>query len=154
MVAANRLVFIDSNVFFIDLRYRRDRLFPVNRAFLDLVRDNRCGVTSIINILEVCGVLSFNLNPQQLRELFHYLPDKYHLQIIPQAASEHILPRLPLERVLKHIEKKMSFGDALAASIAEDFFPGITSFVTWDAEHFRDKIANRVLTPEEYIQDR
>jgi hypothetical protein len=153
MVAPDHLVFIDSNVFLIDLRYTRDRLFQVNRAFLDHVRDTRAGITSMVNILEVCGILSFNLNQQQLRELFCYLPEKYRLQIIPHAASEKILPHMPTERVLKQIEKKMSFGDALTATMAEDFFPPVTSFVTWDAEHFRHKISRKVLTPEEFLAE-
>ena len=68
------LIFIDTNVFIIDLRYKRDKHFRKNRAFLDFIASSSKGVTSIFNLLEICGILSFNLNRQQLMELFYFLP--------------------------------------------------------------------------------
>jgi len=47
------LTVIDTNVFVIDLRYKRDRNFSVNRAFLERVAHGGNGVTSIFNLLEV-----------------------------------------------------------------------------------------------------
>ena len=55
---------IDTNVFVIDRRYRRDRNYAVNRRFLDGVKRDRNGFTTTINLLELCGILSFNLEDQ------------------------------------------------------------------------------------------
>jgi predicted nucleic acid-binding protein len=79
------MIFVDSDVFLIDLRYRRDRRFPENREFLERLRETGRGVTTIFNLLEICGVLSFNLNRQQLWELFHYFPRRYGMRVLPRA---------------------------------------------------------------------
>jgi predicted nucleic acid-binding protein len=89
------MIFIDSDVFLIDLRYRRDQQFPENREFLERLRETGRGVTTIFNLLEICGVLSFNLKlpsqqayrpiRQQLWELFHYFPRRYGMRVLPRA---------------------------------------------------------------------
>ena len=65
---------IDTNVFVIDLRYPRDRNFGVNRRFLDAIKRERSGITTTINLLELCGILSFNLNQRQLSTLWEQFP--------------------------------------------------------------------------------
>lgn len=62
MVAQSELIVVDTNVFVIDLRYPRDRHFSVNRRFLHGLAQTGKGGTTILNVLEVCGILSFNLN--------------------------------------------------------------------------------------------
>ena len=61
---------IDTNVFVIDRRYRRDRNYAANRRFLDAVKRERSGFTTMINLLELCGILSFNLNDHQLQTVW------------------------------------------------------------------------------------
>jgi hypothetical protein len=60
---ASRLsVFIDSDVFILALRYPQDKRSRANGAFLEKVRSGDLrGMTSIHNVLEVSGILSFNL---------------------------------------------------------------------------------------------
>ena len=73
---------IDTNVFVIDRRYRRDRNYAANRRFLDAVKRERSGFTTMINLLELCGILSFNLNDHQLQtvwEGFTLCQDAGHL---------------------------------------------------------------------------
>jgi len=70
--ATTGLTVIDTTVFIIDLRYKRDRHFATNRAFLERIARTRGGATTLFNLLEVCGILSFNLNEKQLQELFSY----------------------------------------------------------------------------------
>ena len=66
------MIFVDSDVFLIDIRYARDRRFDVNARFLQRLRARGDGMTTIFNVLEICGVLSFNLNSRQLMELYAY----------------------------------------------------------------------------------
>ena len=62
MDARQDVVLIDTNIFVIDLRYKRDNYYKTNRAFLAHIAKKRIGFTSTINLLELCGILSFNLN--------------------------------------------------------------------------------------------
>jgi hypothetical protein len=61
VVATAGLTVIDTPVFVIDLRYRRDKNFAANRSFFDRIAQDQGGATTIFNLLEVCGILSFNL---------------------------------------------------------------------------------------------
>ena len=45
------LVLVDTNVFVIDLRYKRDAYFERNRAFLDHIAEQKNGFTTIVNLL-------------------------------------------------------------------------------------------------------
>jgi len=60
---------LKSDIFVRDLRFLRDRDYGANRRFLEALRTAKNGVTTLYNLLEVCGILSFNLNSQQLKEL-------------------------------------------------------------------------------------
>jgi hypothetical protein len=48
----------------------------------------------------------------------------------------------------------MSLGDALVADAVERWAPATTAFVSWDADHFRGKLAADVMTPIEYLRAR
>ena len=76
------LVLVDTNVFVIDLRYKRDAYYELNRAFLDHMAEQKNGFTTIVNLLELCGILSFNLNENQLVELWSYFQDRYAVVVL------------------------------------------------------------------------
>jgi predicted nucleic acid-binding protein len=145
-------LFIDTNIFIIDLRYPRDRHFKINRLFLDFVAAQRKGITSVINLLELCGILSFNLNRRQILELFHYFPEKYNLEIIPSHDMDSFLPETSVKEVMELICEKASFGDAFVASIANRSLPEGSIFISWDALHFKHLLSVKALTPLEFMQ--
>jgi DNA-binding Xre family transcriptional regulator len=60
------IIAVDSDVFVRDLRYLRDREYGINKQFLEILRAAKNGFTTLYNLLEICGILSFNLNPGQL----------------------------------------------------------------------------------------
>lgn len=151
MVAAAGLTVIDTPVFVIDLRYRRDRNFATNRSFLDRIVADGGGATTVFNLLEVCGILSFNLNEKQLRELFHYFPQHYRVEVLPHSTLESPLPALKTADVFEIISKKTGFGDALIIGAVEKHLPGAARFVSWNAQHFRDRLAIPTLTPKEFL---
>ena len=115
-------VFIDTNIFVIDLRYKDDVNFKINRSFLDIIAVKGRGVTSIINLFELCGILSFNLNQRQITELFHYFPLRYTIDIIPSNSIDSPLPEIAVKDILEIIYKKASFGDALIANLVNSGF--------------------------------
>lgn len=149
------VIFVDSNVFIIDLRYKKDKDYKINKSFLDYLYEKKTGITSVFNLLEICGILSFNLNERQIVELYHYFPDKYNVEIIPSPLLELSLPQLAIRKVFEVINRKVSFGDALIISLVESYIPHITHFLSWNAIHFKKKISVeaslKVLTPREFL---
>lgn len=146
------MIFLDSDVFLIDLRYRRDDKFSENAAFLAaLRRSGQQAVTSIFNVLEVCGILSFNLNERQLLELYHYLPAHYNLRVYPSGDLGSLLPRLTARRILKVMARKASFGDALVLSVVADMGLLVSHYVGWNARHFVAHLSVPALTPAEAL---
>lgn len=151
MVAAAGLTVVDTPIFVIDLRYKRDRNFSANRRFLDEIAKRQGSVTTIFNLLEVCGILSFNLSEKQLLELFHYFPQHYHVDVFPHSTMESPLPAFSTEDLFKIISMKTAFGDALILAAVQKYVPGAARFVSWNAEHFQGRLAIPVLTPREFL---
>lgn len=152
MEPAAGLTIIDTSVFIIDLRYKRDRNFGVNRAFLDRIAQEGNGATSILNLLEVCGILSFNLNEKQLRELFFYLPEHYRVEVFPDASLANRIPSFKVGDLFDIIARKASFGDALIISSIQAHIPRAGRFVSWNSQHFTGHLSIPSLNPREYLQ--
>lgn len=153
MVSKAGVVILDSNLFIIDLRYPRDRHYRLNRSFLSRLPKVVPAVTTLVNLLEVCGILSFDLTAQQVRELYHYLPERYEVSVPPPPTSPASLPPIPVEQLLTLMAKKLSFGDALVLAVIETWIPQAACFVSWDAGHFRGKTALAVKTPKEFLEE-
>lgn len=145
-------VFIDSDLFVRDLRYPRDARTEVNQKFLDKVRRRKIpGVTSIFNLLEVCGILSFNLSPSSLIDLYSGFTTQYNVKILfPADASGRLEYDIPL--IFEAIQKRQSLGDAQVSYVVERFAGQLASFVSWNAAHFEGKFSIPVQTPEEYLE--
>jgi hypothetical protein len=146
------LTVIDTPVFVIDLRYKRDRLFATNRSFLDRIAQKHRGATSVFNLLEVCGILSFNLNEKQMEELFYYFPQHYHVDVLPHATLQSPLPPFKTSDLFDTILRKASFGDALITAAIEKYIPGAICFVSWNAQHFNSRLPIPCLTPKEFLE--
>ncbi len=153
MVPKAGLIVLDSNLFIIDLRYPRDRHYRLNRGFLARLPRLAPAATTLVNLLEVCGVLSFNLTGQQVRELYHYLPERYQVTVLPPPTLPVSLPGLSVEQLLTLVAKKLSFGDALVLATIETWIPRAACLVSWDAKHFRSKTALPVKTPKEFLEE-
>ena len=151
MGSKQELILIDTNIFVIDLRYKRDTNFKLNRSFLSYVAQNGSGFTTIVNLLELCGILSFNLNQDQLLDLWTYFQDRYKITVLPEPDLQSDFPGIKINRLFGIFCKKTSFGDALMISVAEKYLSFVSTMVTWDNEHFKDKFAGKVLTPDEFL---
>ena len=152
MDAKQDLVLIDTNIFVIDLRYKRDVYFKANRAFLADIAKKRTGFTTIINLLELCGILSFNLNEKQLNELWFYFQDRYQVSVLPVPSLETNFPTIGIKELFDLLKTKTSLGDALMVSVAKNHLAFISTMVTWDNLHFENIFPGTVLTPEEFLQ--
>jgi len=135
----------------IDLRYKRDSNYQLNRAFLASAADNANGFTTIVNLLELCGILSFNLNSDQLLDLWRYFYDRYKITVLPEPDLQSSFPAIEVRQIFNILSKKSAFGDALMIAVAEKYLSFVSTMITWDSEHFKDKYSGIVLTPEEYM---
>jgi predicted nucleic acid-binding protein len=141
-------VLIDTDIFVIDLRYPRDSRYPENRAFLERVkRGALVGRTTVYNLMEVCGILSFNLSWQRLQDLFVGFAARYNVTILFPKEGEEVC--FDPVGILGVMERKLSFGDALIAELAGRYRRRLDLFVTWNAPHFADKLPLRVVTPSQ-----
>ena len=58
------MIVLDADVLLIDIRYPQDNRFARNRQFLDRLKsESRLAVITSGTLLEVVGVLSFNVSP-------------------------------------------------------------------------------------------
>ncbi|MGA2264316.1 MAG: type II toxin-antitoxin system VapC family toxin [Acidobacteriota bacterium] len=146
------MILVDTNVFVIDLRYRRDPLYRLNRRFLDRLAKEGSGATTLFNLLEVAGILSFNLNEEQLMNLLSLFPGQYGIAILPPLDLESNLPRISQGALAKRISRRCAFGDALVIEAVERHAPKAACFVTWDADHFVGRTVLQVMTPERALR--
>ncbi len=152
MGTKQELVLVDTNVFVIDLRYKRDTNFTVNRAFLDHIAERKNGFTTIVNLLELCGILSFNLNETQLTELWFYFQDRYSVPVIPETRFENSFPGIEIKDIFNLIKNRTSLGDVLMITVSKKYLPFISTMVTWDNVHFDNIFNGTVSTPAEYLK--
>ena len=145
------LVLVDTNIFVIDLRYKRDEYFKTNRAFLDHIAKRRNGFTTIVNLLELCGILSFNLNEKQLAELWFYFENRYHVVVIPAPILESNFPSIEMKEIFNLLKRRTSLGDALMISVAKNHLSFISTMISWDNLHLKNIFHGAVLTPEEFL---
>lgn len=146
------LIFIDTNIFLIDLRYTNDINYNKNKKFLDYIL-RHSGVTSIINLLEVCGILSYNLNQQQLKEMFYYFPEKYNIEIVPTSELHLTIPEFYIKDIIETIYQKSSLGDAMVINAIKPHLTKNSFFISWDAKHFKDISPVKVMTPIEFLKN-
>ena len=148
-------LFIDTDVFVRNLRYRNDKHTIENDRFLDLVQKKEIvGFTSIYNLLELCGILSFNLSAESLLHLYGGFQKRFQLrQILFGTFSDENLI-LNINTLFAQILKKMSFGDALIAACVEYHEDLIEGFVSWDVKHYTNKLNLDVFTPSTVLNNR
>ena len=146
------LVLVDTNVFVIDLRYKRDVSYRSNRNILDLIGERRTGFTTIVNLLELCGILSFNLNEKQLTELWFYFQDNYRVTVLPSPDLKADFPDIGIQGIFDLLKNRTSLGDALVVEVAQKHLPFISTMVSWDTIHFEYIFPGAVLTPDEFLQ--
>ena len=154
MGSGTNLVLIDTNIFVIDLRYTRDINYETNQRFLAYTEKRQIGFTTIINLLELCAILSFNLNERQLTELWFYFQERYKIVVLPHPDLHSNFPLITLGDIFDLLKKKTSLGDALMMLVAQKHLPFVTTLVTWDKLHFKDIFHGTVLTPEEFLLDK
>lgn len=148
------MIFVDSNLFVIDLRYPDDADYRVNRRALDRVARDGSGMTSVLNVLELCGILSFNLSVAALHALYVHFAQRYRVTLVPGGGYDTRLPAPTVRDVLTKMEKRMALKDAEIALAVEQHAANLSAFVSWNAKHFAGKLSVPALTPREWLHRR
>lgn len=145
-------IFVDTDVFVRKLRYPRDQSSEVNSRFLERVKGGRIkAATSIFNVLEVCGILSFNLAPDSLIGLYTGFGEHFGVKIFFPADRDGNL-QYDYAGIFKNIQTKQSLGDAQVNYVVERFCDLVSGVVSWNAHHFDGKLPVPVMTPEEFLK--
>lgn len=148
------MIFLDSNLFVIDLRYSGDVHHRVNRRALDRLGAEGIGMTSVLNLLEVCGILSFNLSVPSLHELYVHFARRYRVTLVPGGGYDTRLPAPAARELLARMERRMALKDAEIALVVEENGAGLDAFLSWNARHFVGKLPVPALTPGEWLRHR
>jgi len=145
-------VFVDTDVFVIEKRYKRDAKYRETTKLLKkAVKDEIIACTSIYNLLEFCGILSFNLSPENTVRLYLGFAKKYNTTILFPHETDKLIC-FNSKCILEIIKQKMSFGDALVASVVNRNKKNLNAFVTWNVEHFKGKLGIPVLNPTDLLK--
>ena len=136
------MIFADSDVYVIDQLYKRDKRYETNHKFLE---ENTTS-TSIFNVLEICGICSFQMNESRVTELFKDFHRASNINVLlPNFLSFSEI----IDESFKRIKKKMNFQDSLVLWVAEQ--NNVEYFITWNKKDFEGRTELKVLTPEEYF---
>jgi hypothetical protein len=145
-------IFLDTDLFVRKLRYPHDLFSKENSLFLEKVKCKKIkGATSIFNVLEVCGILSFNLTVKALTDLYTGFGEHFGVKIF-FPADENVNLQYDYARVFEKIRSKQSLGDAQVSYVVERFSNLISAFVSWNARHFEGKLSVPVMTPEGFLK--
>ena len=147
------MVLLDSNVFVIDRFFPRDANFQPNRKFLDALDSLEAGV-SILTLMELCGIASFNLTPKDLRSWLYDFSSVYPVKILDPwgvgtTSSQDWFAQF-LNDLTEKITRKMSFGDAVLLREAERY--AVSAIVTWNTKDFTRRTSIPIYTPTAYLQ--
>ena len=109
------MLLVDSDVFVIDRRYRKDPKYETNRNFLDLVHEKE-KYTTVFNVLEIIGILSYNLSTSDIEAFYYAFPNYYKINIICPAtntlSADSFMSKLTND-ICEIIKKKISFKQVL-----------------------------------------
>ena len=138
---------LDSDIFILHLRYPRDSRSVSNKRLLEWQGGERA--TTIFNILEVCGVLSFNLTSEALMKLYTEFGRRYHVAVLfpPQLGNGTFLDLV--SGTFGKITQKMTYGDAQILWLAERY-TRIDRLITWNTKDYKERTDLEVITPEEW----
>lgn len=146
------MIVLDADVVLTDYRYQRDARFPVTRQVLDSIRaSGKLQAITTQALLEVVGVLSFNVAGRLVESLPVAIQTQYQLTIIPGLHAAPDYAGCSIDEIVHQMREKMGLGDAVLATQIRKFAPPDSILLTWNAKHFRGKTTFPVLTPEEWL---
>ncbi|MFO0802118.1 MAG: hypothetical protein U0791_03195 [Gemmataceae bacterium] len=147
------MIILDTDVILVDYRYPRDPRFPDNRRAIDLLRQQQgigLGIATQA-LLELVGVLSFNVSTNLIDQLPNAITTQYGLTLFPSPAAMPDYVGCTFDEIVHQMRERMGLGDAVQAILIQKFAPQGSTPLTWNAKHFLGKLAIPVMTPAEWL---
>jgi hypothetical protein len=149
------MILLDADVLLIAHRYQKDPRFSRNQQALQEIQANSIGlgITSQA-LLEVVGVLSYNMPSGNVVHLPHLLMGVYGFLVFPDLQQDPIYAGCTVAELLAQMSLQMSLADAVQAVQIARYASHGECLLTWNARHFQGKLVIPVLTPEEWLTQR
>lgn len=146
------MILLDADIVLIDRRYKTDPRYPVNRQVIERIQTLQipAGITSQA-LLEVVGIMSFNIPTKLVPTLADDLASSYSLKVVPEFLQHPDYAGCSIQELIDRMSLQMSLGDAVQAVQIAHFARSANCLLTWNAGHFIGKIAIPVLTPQEWL---
>ena len=142
----------DTNIFLIDRFFTRDERHIPSKKALEKASTRRIAV-GVFTWIEFLGIVSFNVNSDELAILARNFEEHYQIAILYpinlHLTAEEWLDFM-VDEILMRIERRMTYGDATLLWIAEQY--NVDQIVTWNPRHFSDQTSIPIMTPSEYLQ--
>lgn len=147
------MILLDSDVILIDQRYQNDPRYALNRQMIEFARTNSIalGITSQA-LLEVVGILSFNVSPAAVPSLPPVLVSHYGLTVRPDFRAHPDYANCTVSDLIAQMASQMALGDAVQAVQIARHASDVDCLLTWNARHFQGKVVVPVLTPEDWLR--
>jgi predicted nucleic acid-binding protein len=142
------MIFLDSNIFIIDRFFPRDQNYSANRTFLERLEQTESGgQLPYYTLLEICGVISFNLSDKEQRMWLYSFAELYNVSVLDpfDAVKDVITIGEHYNGIIPYIMKKMTVGDAIFLREAELY--SASAIVTWNIRHFSGRTNISLATP-------
>jgi len=110
------VILLDSDVLLIDRRYQNDPRYPVNRQAIEFAQTNAIALAMTGQVLlEVVGVLSFNVSPSALPGLPSARISLYGLTVRPEFQTHPDYAGCTVAELMVQMASAMALGDAVQA---------------------------------------
>jgi arginine utilization protein RocB len=147
------VILLDADVVLIDRKYQNDQRRSGNSAALARLLSDRHSLGMVVHaVMEVVGVMSYGTSTADIPLIPDALKTIYGITIFPDPQVEPDYAGCSYTDLIGQMSLKMSLGDAVHAVQIARFAPSATLLITWNAKHFRGKLAVPALTPEEWLQ--
>jgi hypothetical protein len=105
-------------------------------------------------LLEIAGILSFNVPSAQVALVPSQVTAQYRLTVFPDFQHHPDYAGCTVQELIAQMSRQMALGDAVQAVQVELFAPLADCLLTWNAKHFAGKVSIPVMTPEDWWNQR
>lgn len=147
------MVLLDSNIFILDRFFLRDALYPQNKLLVERLASFEAAI-STFTLLEICGAASFRLSHAELETWLLRFTTFYPVRVLDTfglaGRDAGAWWETFIAQVSGNVLKKMTFGDAVLLSEAENY--AVQAIITWNIRDFSRRTRLPVLTPTAFLR--
>jgi len=139
------VIALDTDVLAIYFIFKWDKRYRYSKT---IIESDISKATTIVNVLELTGLMAIAQNATKARQLFLLLHRRRDFEILFWKKWYSQLAYI--SKLLDYILRQMSFSDAQIAWILEE--NDVDTLITWNKRHFQGRGSFETITPEEYLK--